>query len=120
MTTDHDMILKNNYAIGGEGVFWPVVKRHTQSGRKTGKTRTYILKCGHYFICPAADASGKGETSECNLCSAIWRFLTEEGFASDIVEHAIRTVNPDILTGMYIAARMMGKLIRSLPGKQVA
>jgi hypothetical protein len=80
-------------------------------------TRIYTLKCGHSFTCPAADTTGKGKTAECHFCQAIWRFLTEKDFALGMVEHAIRTVHPEILMQMYIDARMMGKLIRSLPGK---
>lgn len=113
MKTDNGMVFKvsKDTTWGWDEIFWPIVKRHLQPGWKCGKTRFYTLKCGHYFSCPAADSTGKGKTAECIYCEAVWRWLTRTSFRSGIIEHALRTVNPDILMQMHIDARKLGKLL---------
>ena len=42
-----------------EGILWPVVRRTLAKGWRSGRTRTYTLKCGHYYNSPASRSDNK-------------------------------------------------------------
>jgi hypothetical protein len=114
--TQNGMIVRRNRVVpeGCDDILWPVVKRTRQKGWRTGSTRIYTLKCGHYYATPASSAEGIGRTAHCIFCDHVWRWITTETCGAVTVDHAIKDLQPGVLAEMHNAARTEGRLVRTI------